>query len=99
MQTIVLKWWLASSQDPTVVSNKIRGVVLMFSGVIILVLSQVTGVHLTSNDMITFSSEVGAVGGLMWALFGAIMHLLMWLGSKKVVTDTAVPTVQASMVE
>ena len=75
---------IASSQDPATVANKVKGVILALSGVIIFAAAQFVGITLTANDIVTLATQVTAVAGAVWAAYGAILHLVTWLGSYQV---------------
>ena len=75
---------LASSQDPSQVANKVKGVILALSSIIIYVASQVFGLQLTASDVATLATQVSAVAGAIWMVYGAVLHLVTWLGT---VTD------------
>lgn len=74
---------IASSQDPSQVANKVKGVILALSSVIIFFAAQAFGLHLTANDVATLATEVSGIAGAVWAAYGAILHLVTWLGSVK----------------
>lgn len=78
-----LKTWLQSSQDPTEVANKVKGIILAASSLIILGGTQFFHVQLGANDIITLSTEVGTIAGALWAIYGAILHLVTLVGTKK----------------
>lgn len=78
-----LKSWLQSSQDPTQVANKVKGVILAASALIIFGGTQFFHITLTANDVVSLSTEIGAVAGGVWAVYGGVLHLTTWLGSKK----------------
>lgn len=67
---------ISSSTNPTEIATRVKGIVLALSSVIILVASQFFNITLTSNDIITFASELGAVAGAITTLYGAGMWLL-----------------------
>lgn len=75
--------WLQSSEDPTQVSNKVRGFVLLFSSVIIFMAAAFFGIRLSSDDIITFASGLGAVAGSIWTIYGFVMHFITWLSGLK----------------
>lgn len=78
-----LKGWLQSSQDPTQVANKVKGLILMASALVILVAGQVFHITLTANDMVSLATEIGTIAGAVWAIYGCILNLVTWLGKKQ----------------
>lgn len=78
-----LKGWLQSSQDPTQVANKVKGLILMASALIILVAGQVFHITLTANDMVSLATEIGTIAGAVWTIYGCLLHLTTWLGTVK----------------
>jgi hypothetical protein len=79
-----LAGWLQSSQDAGTVANKVKGVILTFSSLIVLVVAQYVHIQLNANDMITLSTEAGTVGGAIWMIYGSVLHLVTWWGTKKI---------------
>lgn len=78
-----LRGWLQSSQDPTAVANKVKGLILMASAGIIFVAAQFLHITLTANDVLSLATELGTIAGSIWAIYGAVLHLVTWLGSVK----------------
>lgn len=78
-----LAGFLQSSQDPTEVANKIKGVILAASSIIIFVAAQLFHITLNANDVITLSTEIGTLAGAVWAIYGCILHLVTWWGTIK----------------
>lgn len=79
----MLRTFLQSSQDNTQIANKIKGGILVFSSLIILTASQLFHVTLTANDVITLATEVSTLIGMIWMIFGSLLHLVTFLGTKK----------------
>lgn len=75
---------IASSQDPEQVANKVKGVILALSSIIILVAAQVFHITLSANDVVQLSGEIGAMAGALWAIYGVILNLVSFFGSKRV---------------
>lgn len=71
--------WLQSSQDSTQIANKVRGVVLMLSSIIIFIASQMFHISLQAGDILTLATELGTAAGTIWATYGAILHLIVFL--------------------
>lgn len=79
-----LRGWLQSSQDPTAIATKVKGAILAFSSIIIMVGAAAFHLTLTANDVIALATEIGTVAGAIWAIYGAFLHLTKWAGSRKV---------------
>lgn len=77
----ILKNWLASSADPTQVSNTVRGFVLSASAVIIFVAAQFFHIQLSANDIISLGTELGALAGAVWFFYGLLMKGVIKVGS------------------
>lgn len=80
---ISLASWLQSSQDPSVIANKVKGAILMFSSLIILGAMIFFKVNLTADNIATFASSAGVVAGAIWTIYGCILHFVTWLGTIK----------------
>lgn len=78
-----LKSWLQSSTDPQSVSNSVKGGVLAASSIIILIATQLFGITLTANDIASLATEIGVLAGGMWAGYGLVMKIVVWIGSHK----------------
>lgn len=78
-----LKGWAASSQDPTEVSNKIRGTILALSSIIIFLAAQFFHITLTANDIVMLATQIGTVAGMVWAVYGAVLQLVTWFATVK----------------
>lgn len=78
-----LSSWLQSSQDPTQVANKVRGAILVASSIIIFLAAAFFHVTLSANDVVSAATEIGAVAGAVWTIYGFILHVVTWFGTKK----------------
>lgn len=76
-----LSSWLQSSQDSTQVANKVKGVILFLSSTIILLVGVFFHIQLSASDILTLASELGAVAGAIWTIYGSILHLVTWWSS------------------
>lgn len=79
----VLKSWLASSQNPTQVSNTVKGVVLGASAFIIFIAAQLFHVTLSANDVISLATEAGTLAGCIWFLYGLLFKGVIAAGTVK----------------
>lgn len=77
-----LKTWIQSSQDPTQISNTVRGIVLGASALIMFAGTQFFHLTLSADDIASLATEVGAVAGGIWAVYGLVMKLVMLFGRK-----------------
>lgn len=78
-----LAGWLQSSQDPTAVANKVKGVILFCSSLIILACAHFFNITLTPDDVTTLATQTGTVAGAIWTVYGVILHLVTWVGTVK----------------
>ncbi len=74
---------LTSSQDPNEIANKVKGAVVFSSSIIIFVLAKWFNIHLTVTDMTQVGTELGAIAGAIWAVYGSILHLIAWFYATK----------------
>lgn len=75
--------WLQSSQDPTEVANKVKGAILVASSLIIFGAAQFFHLTLSANDIVSLATELGAVAGAVWTIYGFVLHAITWLGKSK----------------
>lgn len=76
-----LQKWLQSSQDPTQVANKVKGVILMGSSVVIMGAAFLFHIHLSATDVVTLATEISGIAGAVWAIYGCILHLITFIGT------------------
>lgn len=76
-----LHWLLQSSQDPTAVANKVKGLILMASSAIIFVAGFAFHVHLAASDVLTLATEISGIVGALLTVYGGILHLVTWFGT------------------
>ena len=76
-----LAGWAASSQDPTVVANKVKGAILALSGVIIFIAAYLFNVTVTPDDIVQLAAIVSTMAGISWSLYGAILHFVTWVAT------------------
>ena len=76
---------ITSSIDPTQVSNTVKGLVVAFSGVIILVAQQFFHITLSANDIISLATELSVGAGAVWTIYGLIMKVLAYFFKTPVV--------------
>lgn len=69
---------LTSSQNSEEIANKVKGVILLLSSAVIFLASRFFGLTLTASDMVSLATEVGAVFGAVWAIYGSALHLIAW---------------------
>lgn len=67
---------LTSSQNPEEIANKVKGTILAFSSIIILLAGHLLHLQLTASDMISLASELGTVAGAIWAIYGFGLHAI-----------------------
>lgn len=61
---------ITSSTNPEEIANRVKGAVLALSSVIILVAAHLFGVTLNASDIVMLATEVGAVAGAVWTIYG-----------------------------
>lgn len=78
--------WASSSnpQTPEDISQRVKGIVLGLSSVIILVAAQFFHITLSASDVITLAGELGAVAGAAMTIYGAGLWLVRLVASKPV---------------
>jgi hypothetical protein len=77
-----LQSWLSSSQgDGTTVANKVKGVILVASSFIIMGAAYLFHITLNANDIVSLATNIGAVAGGIWAVYGAVLNLVTWIGT------------------
>lgn len=69
---------ITSSQNPEEIANTIKGMILAFSSIIILVASQLFHITLSANDVLSLASEAGSVAGAIWLLYGIGLKVLAY---------------------
>lgn len=83
--------YMQSSTDVTQVSSRITGVVIACSSIIILCAQQFFHITLSANDIISLATELGVMGGAIWALKGSIIWIMTKFG--KSTPAVTIPTV------
>jgi hypothetical protein len=81
---------ITSSQNPEEIANTIKGMILAFSSIIILLGTQFFHLTLTANDVSSLATEVGTAAGAIWFLYGLGLKVLAYFFKQPQ------PTVQAS---
>lgn len=74
---------VASSQDPSVVANKVKGAILAVSSIIIFLAGQFLHITLTAGDVLSLATEISTIAGAVWAIYGCILHLVTWAATVK----------------
>ena len=74
---------LSSSQDPSQLANKVKGIVVGLSSVIIYLASQFFNIQLSADNIVELGTQLGAVVGGVWAVYGAVLHLIAWFYDRK----------------
>lgn len=69
---------LTSSQNPEEIANKVKGAVLTVSSIVIFVLARFFQVEISVEDMTSLAGALGSLSGLIWMIYGSILHLIAW---------------------
>lgn len=79
----MLKTFLQSSQDPTVIATKVKGAILAVASIIMFLALHLLGITLTANDVGTLATEISTLVGAIWTIYGCVLHLITWWGTIK----------------
>lgn len=71
-----------SSQNPEEISNRVKGIILSLSAIIIFVAGNVFNINLQPNDVTDIATQLGGVIGAIWTIYGAIMALIARFAQK-----------------
>lgn len=74
--------WIQSSMNPEEISNTVKGAVLALSGTILLV-AKLLDLPFTESDIAELASQLGIGAGAVWFVYGLVMKLVVWLGTKR----------------
>lgn len=69
---------ISSSQNPDQIASTVKGLVLSFSSIIILIAQQFFNLTLTATDIASLSLEAGAIAGAVMTLYGLVLKVLAW---------------------
>lgn len=75
---------IASSADETEISNRVKGIVLAASSLIIYFAAHLFGVQLTATDISSLATSFGIIAGAIWTIWGAILAMVRFFGTKRV---------------
>lgn len=65
-----------SSQNPEEISNRVKGIVLSLSAVIIFVASNMFNINLQPTDISDIATQLSMVAGAVWTIYGFILSLI-----------------------
>lgn len=85
---------IASSQDPTEVANKVKGIILAGSSVTIFLAATFFHIALTPDNILSVATDVGTVSGAIWAVYGVYLHVVTWIGTKNRLDNAIVAGMQ-----
>ena len=68
---------LSSSTNPDQLANTVRGGILAFSSVIVLVATNIFGLNISASDVSELATAIGAMAGSVWVVFGIIQKLVV----------------------
>lgn len=72
---------LSSSTDPEQLGNTVKGTILMFTG-IILVVARYLNIPLTETEVVAAATQLGLMIGAVWMLYGLVMKAVVALQKK-----------------
>ena len=78
-----LAGWASSSADPEQISNRVKGVVLALSSIIIFVAANFLNINLSAQDVIDLATQLGAIAGLLMTIYGSGLALIRWVAKVK----------------
>ena len=61
---------ITSSTNPADIAMRVKGAVLAASSIIIFVAANWIGINLTAADMVDIATQLGAVAGAVWTVYG-----------------------------
>lgn len=67
---------VASSSDPTEISNRVKGIVLALSGVIIFVAGNFFNITLNPQDIVDLATSFAMIAGAIWTIWGALLAVI-----------------------
>ena len=67
---------LTSSQNPEELANRVKGIILGLSGLIIFLGSQFFGIELKPEDVMELATQLSVIAGAVWAIYGAGLALV-----------------------
>lgn len=74
---------LASSTDSTQLSNRVTGLLIGASSIILGILAQVFHITINPTDWVALSTAVGTFVGAVWALYGFLKAGVIHFGRLK----------------
>ncbi len=72
---------LSSSEDPQKLADTVKGAILAFSA-LIMVLGSKFGLPLTQNGIAMFAEQIGLSIGSLWFLFGLVKKGIVWFSQR-----------------
>jgi hypothetical protein len=74
--------WATSSQDPQKISDRVKGIAIGSSAIIIFVATNVFGIQLQPQDVIDLGTQLGIVIGAVYSLYGFILSVVAYFTKK-----------------
>ena len=72
----------SSSQNPQEISNRVKGIVIALSSLIIFVAGNIFNINLQPTDVTDIATQLGGVIGAIWTIYGGIMALVAKFAQK-----------------
>lgn len=66
----------SSSQNPEELANRVKGIVVASSSIIIFIVARIFHVTWTPNDVLSLATEAGTVVGAIWTLYGVGLAII-----------------------
>lgn len=71
-----------SSQNPEEISNRVKGIVLALSSIIIFVAAQFFNIQLQPQDVVDLATQLGGVAGAVWGIYGFVLSVIAYFTKK-----------------
>ena len=78
-----LAGWAASSANPEEVSNRVKGIIISLSAVIIFFAANFFQVVLTPQDIFDLATMLAGLAGLGVSIYGAGLAFVRWIAQKR----------------
>lgn len=73
---------LSSSVDPNQLANTVKGFILAFSSIIVLVGTNLLGISISAQDVTDLATAIGTMAGSVWVVYGLLQKLVVKFAEK-----------------